>query len=771
MSDSDQEILEAINQGSFNFAQSQLSKKLKKFPNKSYYWALNNYYLYSVGKINESLTQCEDLLKKVPSDPNTLDLLYDLYYKLGQPTLANQCYENAVKKYPNNQIIFDWFKKSINSNDIKSIQKSISQVQKFNKLDPLYTYWNSFAYYLLSDSIKDDEAHLKEKSLYQSLSLKILSTLESKPSTNQQLFILIKLHEQRNELDKVVEIIKDTLTTNPQEVDLELLIIYLNSLSSLSMWQELYDKTYDLIFNEKFNDFNTWKYLIKANHNLALPKTTLSEKINHNLGSRNSYLALIELDKTYSIDLKESITSYFNKFNDKKCCFHDLLLYINQENKSTLYELFDDITTNDHAKINYEQFKLYFGDSQQAIIPQNANLEWNDMKLIKSIQNFQKDQSIKSIVHEIITLESLLTKDSENYKLRLWLINYYTLINCSELSLYHYKNLKIKMIQHDTLSYKIINNLSPTLSNLNQLIEIYKFYYTAEYEVDENIRKAFEKGVFNKLPDFIKFSNRLKNSISKKLVILEILKISRILNNEYYSYFSKLISNEKFDYINDSLTKVSDNRDFKTDVQFTGSIINDVQSTSLPQLIKDKEYVSLNYLKELIIIERDQSSISKLLKNFNKILSNAKINDQLTKFEVWLFKIYLNVFKVLKIDDCKEKDAIQNYLTKNLKFDKINTLYLKDHEHFDWVLNHVIVNLYDLIKIVNKLNKKDSTNFNHSINQIISHLFRSLSTYKPEFRSSSSYINKDELNFDSEFINDKVDEIDSYFKSSRFLLK
>lgn len=732
----DTDILNAIDQGSFQYAKAQLVKNLKLYPNKSYFWALQSYYYYSSNDHQASINELNRLIAKTPSDVNTLDLLYTLCYKLNLVSKANEVYDNAIRKYPSSELITQWYDKNLANNDWKNLTKPLNLLVKKYPDDSNYKYLSAFNYFLLS--LKFDEGS-KERTLYNMLSLKVFETTTS--TNSQQLYIKIKVLQNLKKLSQIIE----ELGAQPI-LDLDLKIIYLNTLNDLEDYSQLFDYSSKLIFEDNFNDFDTWKFLIKSNFQLGHSRESLIEKITVN--SRNSYLALIEIDSIYQKDLQPSIMNYYSNFKNKNCCFFDLKNYIHD------YDYFTQLNFEpDEENLNLFKFNQLFSQ------PYNSKINDIDGKLIVSINTLDYNDT-KSIITTIVKLEHLLLSDTTNYKIRIWLINLYSFINCSELAIYHYKNLKIKMIQHDTLGYKIMSNLKPCKNNLQQLIDIFKFYLTSDEEVKQSVSTGFEKGIFNKLQDFVNFSYRLKNSASRKLLILEILKICRILNNDYYSYFIKIVKLERFHIVEDFPT--IDNRDINIDSKFSG-----LSLPSFPHILKSTEYVKLNYLKELIIIETDTDLCNNFVKEYNRILSTY--GNEFSKFENWFFKILLNLFKIVKLN-AKDKDDLINNLMKNLKFSKIVGNYLSPHiENFNNEFNMVTTSIIDLIRIYTKLNYH-----NDKLTRSFRELNGDLSNYKPKFKTSSTFMSVAELKeygIEDGFMRDKADEIDDYYKQSRYLVK
>lgn len=724
------DLILAIDQGEYNYARAEIAKKTKQFPNKSYYWAANNYLLAATGDHAGALKLNDELKDKVPSDPNTLLLMFDVYRQLGQQNKATEVYENAARKYPSDVVVEAWFKRALETGDIRLLQKAALNMSRLHKDNRLYTQWSAFCYYLLSEQ----DVTEKERSLYHMLALKLVG----EPATRQDLFIQVKIFEKQQAHEKVVAAVEAAL---PEFIDLELQIIYHASLRALGSWQKLHDECHRLIFEENFNDFDTWKLLIESHHRLGKSKEDLAQKVK--LDSRNSYLALIELDTVYSDDASDSMARYYAKFKGKPCCFHDLRVYGN-------------VDMDDDANRAKVAFHAGEPDPTAYLLDNKAHHDAILLEIVKGIE-----ASPSKLLPKILRLEYMVKVDPEYYKARLWLINLYTLANCSELALYHYKQAKIKMIQTDTLSYKVVNGLRPLKETMATLIEQYRFYMTSDYESDKSLVHAFDAGVFNKLEDFLKFLSRLKSSIQRKLLVMEAIRVSRALGNDYQSFFIKQVTQDKFSILNEEWD-VSDNRDYQLDFKFAEL---PVEKQLFPQLRHGAEYVRLQYLKELIAAERDADLAGQLIKLFNKILSNQLIIPQITDFEKWLFKVYLNFFKLTKIES-KEHPDLVNFLIKNLKFDKVKP-FLEGTCDFDWQFNHVTTALVDFVKIANRINNSSLALYNHQVSQLTNSLLRDLTRYPVTLKSARVFIPKDlDAKLGADFVASTIDEIDHYFKQS-----
>ncbi|OVF08421.1 putative N-terminal acetyltransferase complex subunit [Clavispora lusitaniae] len=682
-------ILEAIEEGRFASARRDLESKLKRFPDKSYYLALNCFYLAETGNASAE-AQCRTLKQKVPSDAKALDLLARAFKKLGLPTDANEIYENAVKKYPTTDLILTWFFKTIHSFDTRSAQKASMLLKKHAKSNRAYAVRAAFVNFLWSLQSPSE----KESTLHLALAESILN--DSSPlESNQEIFALATILSKRGKYDQVVELLAPL-----DHRELELTLLYLDCLFRLENWEALYNLCHQLLFKEEFNDYDTWKYLIMAAKNLGKSETEISTLISSN--SRNAYMAKIELAKVYESNIETSVLAYYDSFATKPCCVADLSLI-------ELFPAFVERIHSDYSELlskeklsPKEESKLCNLSKLNLRIDPNLKLSWSqfakfdsvnliDTYLICMIDDLRQDSSPENIVKHIVHLEHLAKQDSENYRVKLWLLNLYTNIGASTKAIKVFHDLKIKMIQNDTLSYKL--DLAPSLANLNELVQVFRFYLTSDSEVESFIQKGFEMDLYTKIQDFYQFGQRLSNSLTRHLVILRILQISRVLNHSYYNYFYKVVSDMKTEILSDCFT-VSDNRDFKTEYNL-GAHLSPLEFLHGAEQRKGKEYAKLYYLKELLIVERKEADIQNMLKAFNKILSNPSHMKQFSAFEAHLFKMYLSLFKVAKDPKIKDKASEIGFLAKNLDFKKIKPKFMDNLPPLSNQINHILAQAFD----------------------------------------------------------------------------
>ncbi|EMG45988.1 MDM20 N-terminal acetyltransferase B complex subunit MDM20 [Candida maltosa Xu316] len=685
-SNGDQEIIEFIDQGNYNYAQTLLAKKIAKFPQRSLYYALQNKIHYKLGQKDKAIKSNIELMNKQPNDLVTIETLSNFFDEAGMEKESNSVYENAIKKYPVSaeKLCLNWFDKSIEKYDFKLLNRIFMYLNK-NQKSRLYTLWYAFSFHLL---LKDGE---KEKEgLYKSLGKKLVQNLE--PFENTQEIYVYTLFLDNTEIEQVLGNI-----TLP--LDLELKLRYMDSMEKNGNFEKLHSYTQNLLFNESFDDFDTWKLWIVSGQKIGKTFDQLNDKLTGL--TRNILLLKIELHQLYGKDIDSSVEAYYNKFNNKLCCFQDLSKYQLPSSFTDLTKQPSDqlITLVNNRKFEnqvnnwdiYEKFHTKTGaefDSNPV----------NELTLRSIVADL--DSSPEKIVKNISIITHLLKDDKYNYKLKLWLMKLYSQLNTNDLIFPVYLGMKIKMVQHETLNYYLTTSGSSKTS-LDNFIDIYRFYLTSRQEIRDSITQGFDNGVYNKLESTINFGKRIQNSISLNFAVAKILQISLITGTDgYLNYFIGFLK-ERESFI---LSDFTDNRDFSTEWNGLDKK-DDVASIPLNDIS-----VKLKLLIYSIIFTA--SDPSKLLKLYNKLVSNHKFSP----FDNLLYKLYFNLLKITKnsTSNAQETQSLFNYLQKNLKTDKLKILIPENVMSSE--LNQNLANLVEFLKIVKLLSKKHQSSY---MNQLV----------------------------------------------------
>lgn len=621
----EQVVFQAIQSGAFKNAHQLITKLLKKSPNNYYYKSINSYVIFLLGRKDEGIKLAIDIMNSKPNDLQAIKFLHSFFRDHNYIKESNLIFENAIKAYPNSyELINEWHDVNLNELNIRNLQKSSVYLQKMRgsreeKRDLILT--SCFNYYLVSN-LKDASA--LEKKLFPQLGLKLIDSV--KPlTTAQEVFVEVSLLKQLNQDEKIVQVI-DGFKTYPK-MDLDLQIIYLESLSKSNQNLKLFEYCLELVIKENFDDYDTWIYffdvsvkLNKLNEFIESVKTFETKNPN----SRNVKLIQIHIlndDSNEQEDNFEPYKNYLLKFGVKNCAFYDIRSFFTSKsfNKEkffnflnndqyTLLKIDDLINKNSKPSlnqitwlVNLQKFKAYFRKTDLLSLNSkdeefknkflNDNIKYYNLSkslltekldtdyfignefLFLNLQIYlsNKGHDYKSILSSIVILEFLLQTDKHEFHLKLWLIVLYRQLNSFRSAMSIYKSLSIKSMQHDTLDYYIYNNLSLTFPKTNDIL-IRDFLkdinqvYNQESQFNYLIYYlsiAYSKKSFSKIEDMILFINRLQNSSSRYLALLEELEFNKITKGSMTN-FKRDLTEINRTYLEIDTIEFFDNRDFKT---------------------------------------------------------------------------------------------------------------------------------------------------------------------------------------------------------------
>ncbi|GEQ66843.1 hypothetical protein JCM33374_g506 [Metschnikowia sp. JCM 33374] len=758
----DDEILSAIRAKSFASAKREINSKILRFPQKNYYRALDAFYLLNTGDTKGALDECNKTKAKIPSDPATLDLLYETYSKLGRRSEAQSVYETAVKKYPSPELILIWYNKAVQMFDAQMMQKSAAALRKSASSSRAYQLKSVFADFIWGSETKSE----KESQMLLDSASKTMEKLQPL-QTNQEVFLFATVLMKKQDFIQVANILEPV-----KSKELELIILFLEALDKSQNWVKLYQYAHSLLFDQSFNDYDTWKYLIKAGHALNKPQEELSSLIKFD--TRNSLVANLEISRVYGSNIEQAVDAYFKVYQTKACCSADLAAFELPDafkdkimaQKSALLQK-PQLSDEEVALcINIEKLLSKLGPHQieWESFAKYDNPGLGDLYLASMIQSFGRDLSTTRVLEHIVKLEKFCELDPNNFNIKLWLLNLYSTISGSSMALETYESLKIKMIQHDIMAYKL--NLEPSIRNLNQLIQIFRFYLTAEREITAYFGVALERGLYTKLEDLYRFGKRLTSSISKHLLTLQISKMCRMLNNDYASYFQGILNDTKAQVLSDSFA-VFDNRDFETDYKLGFEFDSRVMFNS--EAKKSKEYVQLYSVKELLIAENHEGEVEKLLKLFEKWLSNPKFTETLSPSEMHFLKIFLAIFKLTKVSQSKDKVSQMNYLTKHLDFKNTIENYLAKTSPLSSTANRILVDSLELVKVISMLSNDESLSALGKRYQqgLVKYVVTNPEiSYFKEVKSNLDY-----GNLSKSFVETQLERLEDGIRASKFKLK
>lgn len=705
-------ILNLINEGSYAAAGSALRRQLQSHPNASIYHVLNNLLVHKLGNPTLAMSNNLALLAKTPNDPQTVQLLNEYFLENDRPKEASQAYENVARKYPTlestKDLLQEWMSKTY---DIKTCHKIATLLSKTTSQNRRYKLWVVF-YYL---EMSMNTAVPKEELLYRTLGLRTLEGLLPL-KTPHELYLLCRFYETEKKYDKILETLSNTDTK-----DLDLQLIHVNALKETESWDALKTYTEGLLVG-KFNDFDTWKLYITACYRKGDSFKDVMAFI-EKFSNRNSKLAAVEASFVYEEDYDNALVKYFISMSGKLCVYDDLRGYL-LARKSIAFEKYinegiskDSIAPSDDAKtesskdtskrliklINVQKFTYLTTPKSPELTSSLIQSSWNiyhryssnttsdfdsnpvnQLPLIAMVLDLSIDLSIAKVIKYIIILTHLLKGDPHNHTITLWLLKLHSHLPTSNYLMFYYKQMKVKMIQNDTLSH-FVWTLNPSKSHLADLVKIYRFYMTGEDEIRGAITEGLNSEVYNKLYSFINFERRLKWSISRVYLVIKIIQMSVILGDMgYVEYFVNALKELATDR-----NEFYDNRDFKT--EWKGLPF---ESFALDGPAFTEEYIRGEVQRYLVIFgDSNVELLSNLDSNKNNGAAENTAYSHVTSLYISLIQLFT-----------KPTPALKSSILKNISLPTLNQ-YLTSQ---NWTLNYNLTLFAEFGKVAPLLFRKYS---------------------------------------------------------------
>ncbi|CAN3375476.1 hypothetical protein DIURU_002330 [Diutina rugosa] len=682
----DDDLVDLIDQGQYSHAQQALAQRIKRFPNRPYYPALQNLCLFRQGQQKDAVTKMLKLRDSNPNCTKTIGVMYDFFVEAGKLSEANLCYENAMKRYPTAESLgTTWLNKTLTTHQYspRLWNRIFMNLQRNQKSSREFKYWTAFTYLLI---LKSGDATEKEIPLFKQLALRLIEDLGYENA--QELYVLAQLWAMNGETDKVVA----AVTSSP--VNFDVMVVYRNILQEANADQQLFD--YCKLILSQFEDFTSTKLLIESGKKLGMSYDEVAEHLDSK-PTRNNLLAKVELAKVFDKPLDPAVQQYFNAMKSKLCCVNDLKGY-------KIHPKFEEKSSNVVAQVNEVKFKYLAGEKFDDVAEELSkslsakSVEYdsdpvNEVRLLKVILDLQKDSTPQNIIKNICILEDLVETDKYNHKLLLWLLKLYNQLNCGSSIQYFYTRLSIRMVQHETLGH-LAMWAQPSKDSCKIFNDMYRFYLTAESEVIECIATGFNQGNYTKLESFIRFGDRMHRSIGRVYALLMNVRQSLLTNDWSYTKFflDRLVNYENLLDMN-----YQDNRDFISEWKL-GTF--DEPLDELKQMTNNVNVadVKLWALQYLVAYTNDPQHF----KLFNKAMGSHKAA---TAFDKLLLQYYLNVFKLSQSSTKKpEVESCLNYLNKNLNSTKIAATMPKDV--LSGELNQNLYRFVEFTKLVGMLLKR-----------------------------------------------------------------
>ncbi|KDN48980.1 hypothetical protein RSAG8_02333, partial [Rhizoctonia solani AG-8 WAC10335] len=273
----------------------------------------------------------------------------------------------------------------------------------------------------------------------------------------------------------------------------------------------------------------------------------------------------INLDSVAPDALYTGLTKYFEKVGSKACCFDDLVDSISSlpedgpelskwieflegrtEDLTNVNGLrrainvakllrtgrptAEKISAEDEVASTRKYLKAYF---EVAPIcenyPETEQQPRDDFAILAAsamVSAYIGSGKPSYLTQAVVILEYALSKSPHNSRFRILLIRIYRLIGAPTLAHEHYKGLRAKQTQHDTLSYLVLARastfcLAGNSELVGECIESSQIYTANVQETPELVARAFLGEKFAQIPNFVEFEEKLECSLQRDLTKME----------------------------------------------------------------------------------------------------------------------------------------------------------------------------------------------------------------------------------------------------------
>ncbi|KAK0228730.1 actin cytoskeleton organization protein [Armillaria fumosa] len=575
-------IYDALDTGSNKSAIVTCNKILKKQPKNELVKALKALALVRSQKVEESLILCDEVLAAKPTDDGVLTAMMHVLRGLGRHRDTVVMFEEAFKKEPTNEDLgAQTFLSNVRAGHWKSAQQIATKLYKTFQEDR-YLYWSVMSAVLQANDISTPTA--MRPVLYQLANRLISSSptpsFHSADRFHLHLSILreLKLYDEAVKLldsDIGAHICGSSLVCNEMRRDIYRL---------KGLLKEEGKKAETLITEKK--DRNWLEFLavidatfstVDSDKDAAVTECSRVEDLFTDImekdgkRDRSGLLALLELEKrrrqfdlsTDSARMVDLIQQYFEKIGDKACCFEDLLPYIHLDGDdlsrwtSYLKSVPSSFTTINELQRSTNRHKLLRHNLTQSDLTIEAELSYATLYTKQYLEGLRLGKGLpttelqpaddlailaghafislwvlsndeKYLLNTVSLLEFASSKSKQSFRIRLMLIRLYRILGAPSLALEHYRAMRIKQIQNDTLSHFLFSrssifSLAPSgdLTLMSEYIEASQVYINNSQDTPEYIVRAFTSEKYSQIPEFISFENQLECSLQRDISKLE----------------------------------------------------------------------------------------------------------------------------------------------------------------------------------------------------------------------------------------------------------
>ncbi|KAF5373874.1 hypothetical protein D9758_000631 [Tetrapyrgos nigripes] len=583
-------IYDALDTGSNKSAIVACNKLLKKHPNSNLLKALKALALVRTQKVEESLVLCDEVLGSKPTDDSTLNAMLHVLRGLGRHNDMVTMFEEAYKQQPTNEDLgTQAFFANVRASNWKSAQQVATKMHKQFQEDR-YLYWNAISVVLQAN---DPTTPPNMRQLLYKLAHRLLSSSSATPLSHTDRFYLhLSIFKELGLVDEAAALLDTEVGQLICSANLSCNELRRDIMRLRGLLKEEGERAERLITEKDDRNWLEFISLLDGTFSyLQTPSEDTQDECSKHIvhtqevltkiaekdgkKDRSGHLALLELELRarkhgLSTDASRLITlmrQYFDNFGDKACCFEDLKPYIflEGEDQQTWTSFLEDVNSDVSSVNNLQRVINSYKLLRHTLPASDITLEAEGKGAALYVEQYFKalplgqalpatelqpadDLAILSgsvlvnmwkltgdqqyLYRAVILLEYGLSKSKQSFEMRLILIRIYRLLGAPSLALEHYRLMRIKQVQNDTLSHFLFSRTSAfslastgDLTLSTECIEASQVYLSNSQETSDFVIRAFNAEKYSQIPEFIEFEERLDNSLQRDMTKMEHLRM------------------------------------------------------------------------------------------------------------------------------------------------------------------------------------------------------------------------------------------------------
>ncbi|KAF7778669.1 hypothetical protein Agabi119p4_3014 [Agaricus bisporus var. burnettii] len=587
-------VYDALDTGSNKSAIVTCNKLLKKYPRHELIKALKALALVRSQKIEESLVLCEEVLDLKPTSDATLTAMMHVLRGLGRHKDMVKMFEEAYKQQPHNEELgIQNFFANVRASQWKSAQLVATRMHKQFQ-DDRYLYWTVISTVLQAEE-HGTPLQLREL-LYKLAHRLVVSSPTPSYVNSERFHLHLSILLKLDLIDDAHKLLDSPVGRNICATNLSCNELRREVWKLKGLIQEEGGSAKGLILDKDDRNWLEFLSVLDATFaDLADKETDPSEEAldvtrarirdteqlflkvveKDGLRDRTGLLSLLELEKRsrahgLSSDENRLITllqEYLEKFSHKPSCHQDLLSYTQLEGDElqkwkTILDSFSlSFSTEDELARVINLLKLQRHNLLPSEITHDAETARAALYTEKYLQGLKFGATLPStelqpaddlallaatsyvslwklttddgyLYSAVALLEYALTKSKQSYSAKLMLVRLYRLLGAPAQALEHYRALRVKQVQNETLSYFILSRTSMfssaaigDLTFASECLEANQIYLNNSQETGDFIIRAFSAEKYSQIPEFVTFEDRLENSLQRDLIKIEHLRM------------------------------------------------------------------------------------------------------------------------------------------------------------------------------------------------------------------------------------------------------